>query len=117
MGLHGAASISRECDAVYASLEISVRKVGRRHRHSGGQRQTWGIQSDRLVEIGNGSVVVTFTRITGAPIVKGGSAIRIESNRLVEIGNGSVVVAFVRITDTPLVEGGSALRTESNGPR
>ena len=41
MGLHGAASISRECDAVHASLEISVRKVGRRHRHSGGQRQTW----------------------------------------------------------------------------
>src|SRR5215470_17011336 len=35
------ASISRECDAVHASLEISVRKVGRRHRHSGGQRQTW----------------------------------------------------------------------------
>ena len=32
MGLHGAASISRECDAVHASLEISVRKVGRRHR-------------------------------------------------------------------------------------
>src|SRR5262249_24188869 len=36
-----AASILRECDAVHASLEISVRKVGRRHRHSGGQRQTW----------------------------------------------------------------------------
>ena len=40
-GLHGAASISRERDAVHSSLEISVRKVGRRHRHPGGQRQTW----------------------------------------------------------------------------
>jgi hypothetical protein len=26
MGLHGAPSISRECDAVHASLEISIRK-------------------------------------------------------------------------------------------
>src|SRR5262249_55277470 len=63
------------------------------------------IESDRLVVIGNRSIVLAFFRISDAPVAKGKRVVRIESDRLVIIGNRSIVIAFVRISDASVVEG------------
>ena len=61
-----------------------------------------------LIVISDGSVVVTFIRISVAAVPKGESAPGIELDRHVEIGDGSVVVAFVRIDDASVPKGVSA---------
>ena len=48
------------------------------------------IESDRLVKIGNGSIIVAFVRIEDASVPKGVSTLGIDSDRLVKIGEGSV---------------------------
>jgi uncharacterized protein (DUF1330 family) len=63
--------------------------------------------SDRLVKIGNSSIIVAFVHIQDTSVPKGVSTLGIKSDRLVKIGEGSVVVAFARISDTPIAEGES----------
>jgi hypothetical protein len=57
-----------------------------------------GIETNDLVEIGNGSIVLAFARIRVAPVAKGESVAGVQSYRLIVIGNGSIVVAFARIS-------------------
>src|SRR5262249_13578024 len=73
------------------------------------------IESNGLVVIGNGSVVVAFARISVAPVVEGFDVIGIQPDRLVVIGNGSVVVTFFPISEAPVLKSASDLRLESNG--
>jgi hypothetical protein len=51
----------------------------------------FGIESDCLVVIGDGSVVVVFVCKSVATVPKGEGALAIESDRFVKIGDGSVV--------------------------
>ena len=62
------------------------------------------IQSDRLVEIGDGSVVVAFSPISLAPDGEGVGGLWIELDRLAEIGDGSVEVAFSQISEAPVAK-------------
>src|SRR5262249_54966607 len=58
-----------------------------------------GIESNALVVIGNGSVIVAFSHISETPAAKGVSVVGIQSDRLTVICNGSIGVAFFRISD------------------
>src|SRR5262249_14444171 len=73
------------------------------------------IESNRLVEIGNCSIVVAFFPISGASVGKGESVLRIESNRLIEIRDGSVIVTFFPISEASARKGENACRDRSNG--
>src|SRR5262249_26778565 len=58
---------------------------------------TLGIESDRLVVIRDGPVVVVFVRISVAPAFEGDCACRIESDGLVVSGDGLMIGARVGI--------------------
>jgi hypothetical protein len=75
---------------------------------------TLGTKSDRLVKIGEGSVVVAFVRISDAPIAEGESAFGVKSDRLVVISEGAVVVAFVRKSVASANKGESAFGIEAD---
>src|SRR5215813_988185 len=68
------------------------------------------IESNGLVVIGNGSVVVAFFRISDAPVVKSASDLRIESNGLAVGCDSPVIGAVVGICDA-LAHKGSIARS------
>src|SRR5467141_621078 len=72
------------------------------------------LESNGLVVIGNGSVLVAFFPISDAPVVKGHSVVGIQSDLLGVVRNGSVEVAFAPISGTPVGKGESVLRIESH---
>src|SRR4029077_19934925 len=76
--------------------------------------RTRGFKKDRLVKIGEGSVIVAFVRISDAPVAEGESAFGVKSNRFAVISEGAVVVAFVRISIASTNEGERAFGIESN---
>ena len=78
-------------------------------------RSIVGVKSNRLVVIGDGSIVVAFIHISVTPVLEGEGAFGIESNCRVEIGNGSLIVAFVCMYDASVPKGMGALGIESNG--
>ena len=53
------------------------------------------IEPDRLVEVGDGAVVVALVALGDAAVGVGDGVFRIEPDRLVEVGDGAVVVALV----------------------
>ena len=73
-----------------------------------------GVKSNRLVVIGDGSIVVAFIHISVTPVLEGEGAFGIESNCRVKIGNGSLIIAFVCIYDASVPKGVGALGFESN---
>jgi hypothetical protein len=73
-----------------------------------------GIESDRLIVISKGSVVVALVCISDAPVAEGESTLGVKSDRLVVIGEGSVMIAFVRISVASAYKGESAFGIESD---
>src|SRR5262245_10972580 len=73
------------------------------------------MEPNGLGQIGNCSVVVAVTQISGTSGGKSESVVGIESNGLGQIDNCSVVVVTVKITDTTGDKAVSALGSESNG--
>src|SRR5215471_10875814 len=59
--------------------------------------RTLGFKKDRLVEIGEGSGIVAFVRISDAPVTDGESAFGVKSDRLGVISEGAFVIAGLRI--------------------
>src|SRR5262245_16329617 len=52
-----------------------------------------GIESNRLIVISDGSLIVAFFCISVAPLCEGGSVCRVESNRLAVSGDGLKIVS------------------------
>ena len=77
----------------------------------------FGIESDRLVKIGDGPVIIALVRINLASVPKGVCTLGVESDRCVKIGEGPRVIAFVCVSDAPVAECESALGIKSGSPR
>src|SRR5262249_30611643 len=63
------------------------------------------IQTDRLVIILNGSLVVAFALVDVAPAAKRVGIVRSQSDRAVEVAEGAVAFFFAPITNATIVEG------------
>ena len=102
----------------FRDIRITAHVVGIQFRSSSSAKSESivGIESNRLVVISDGSVVVAFVPISIAPVPKGETAFGIEPDRLVKIGDGLVIVAFVCISDAPGAQGESALGIEFGSP-
>ena len=100
----------------FRNIRITVRVVDILFRSSSiaKSESIVGVKADRLVKVGDGSVVVAFVHIQDASVPKGASTLGVKSDRLAKVGEGSVIVAFVHISDAPVPKGEGAFGIESD---
>src|SRR5262245_3502344 len=76
--------------------------VPHRGRSVGGRQRVVGVEAERLIEIGDGTVVVALFHVGDTAVVEGDRTVGANPDRFVVVADGAVVIAHALVNDAPI---------------